>query len=100
MKHTVKLARVEGRKQIEECIRFLESNRVCNLYLFEGVATSYPLFRTCGLVADEGIIGVVHTKNGTYLHLSLSPRLDHDTVCSIENQVRKKSSSGSQQSLK
>ena len=90
MKHTVKMLRVEGKKDRDECIRFLKTGRVRNLYLFEGIATSYPLFRNYSLLVGERTVGVLHTKNGMYLHLSLLPGLDRETVRSIVGLIRKR----------
>ena len=90
MKHTVKMLRVERKKAGDECLQFLKNARVCNMYLYEGIGSSYPLFHNYSLVAGDRIIGILHTKNGVYLHLYLIPKLDLLSVRTLAHLVQKK----------
>jgi GNAT superfamily N-acetyltransferase len=76
MKDTVKMVRVERKNAEQDCIDFLRRSGVCNMYLYEGVGTHHPLFRNYCLRTGDEMIGVLHTKNGTYLHLFLTPGAD------------------------
>jgi GNAT superfamily N-acetyltransferase len=90
MKHTVKMVRIESKKARQQCLLFLKRAGVFNMYLYEGIGTSFPLFQNYCFIAGTELIGVVHSKNSLYLHLYLSPDADTRAAEDIAGMLRRR----------
>ena len=90
MKHTVKMVRIESKKARHQCQQLLKRAGVFNMYLYEGIGTPFPLFQNYCFLDGTDFIGVVHSKNGSYLHLYLIPNTDAHRVRDIAEMVRRR----------
>jgi len=75
MENTIKIKRVERKKIRQECIKFLKESHALNVYLCEGMAGSYSQFRNFCFLQDNEIVGMLHAKNRSYIHIYLSDRM-------------------------
>ena len=80
MKSSVKVLRVERKAREQQCLSFLKSARVCNMYILEGMGVHHPLFHNYCLCVGDHIAGVLHTKNSSYLHLYIAPETDRSAA--------------------
>ena len=76
----MKLVKVRRAEQVSLCLGFLEQSACCNLYLYEGVCSGITRYQNHCIMKDEDILGLVHTKTGSSVHLFFSLFLDDETV--------------------
>lgn len=62
---------IKSRMDVLQCIRFLKEEKSLNLYLFEGIEKKIRHSGNFCLRVKQNMVGVIHTKNGVYVHLFL-----------------------------
>jgi ribosomal protein S18 acetylase RimI-like enzyme len=53
------------------CTELLKRYGSCNLYLFEGISAPHRRSESVRLISGSETVGIVHTKNGSHLHVFL-----------------------------
>ncbi len=75
----MKAAQVRGAEERRLCIELLKRYGSCNLYLFEGISIPRRRSESVRLISGPETVGILHTRNGSHLHVflrsGLSPRL-------------------------
>jgi len=72
MENTIKVRKIERKKAKIECLSFLKSAHVNDAYLFEGIAQNHARVHNYCFSQGERIIGILHSKTGSSIHLFLS----------------------------
>lgn len=67
----MKAAQVRCAEERTLCTELLKSYGSCNLYLFEGIFSPYRRSTSLRLISGSETVGIVHTKNGSHLHVFL-----------------------------
>jgi len=90
MKDTIKIIKIKSKKERYGCIVFLKENCSLNLYLYEGIAKFNPLFNNFYVKRYKEIVGVIHTKNGEFIHIFFSKILIDNDISFITKLILKK----------
>ncbi len=72
MENTIKVRKIERKKTKSDCLSFLKEARVNDAYLFEGIAQGHARFHNYCFIQDGRIVGIVHSKSGSSVHLFFS----------------------------
>ena len=75
MENTIKVRKIERKKARIECLEFLRNARTNDAYLFEGIAYTRARFHNYCFMQGGKIIGVVHSKTGSSVHIFFSDHL-------------------------
>jgi ribosomal protein S18 acetylase RimI-like enzyme len=67
----MKAVRVRSAEDRTRCTELLKKYGSCNLYLFEGISVPHRRAESVRLVTDGETVGIIHTKNGSYVHVFL-----------------------------
>jgi GNAT superfamily N-acetyltransferase len=79
----MKAVRVRSPEDRTFCIKMLKKHGSCNLYLFEGISEPNSRSESVRIIDGRETVGIVHTRNGSYVHLFLRNGLSTDLYSRI-----------------
>ena len=81
----MKVIELKDRAECFQCIQFLKKEGSLNLYLYEGITRGRVLYWNFCLQCNGRTIGVIHTKNGEYIHIFLLKNIEKHTINDIKH---------------
>jgi len=83
----MKAVRVRSAEDRTLCTELMKKHGSCNLYLFEGISVPNSRSESVRLIAGSETVGIVHTKNGSYVHVFLRNGLSSGACSRISRYV-------------